>query len=100
MSQHDPANAPDPEPEPAATSPATRQRPGEMRSAAPALCLFGVNLLLVALLVSSSLWPSLFQLPLCGASAQARLYGFVPLALRHWWEAHNEPTRSRECSRP
>jgi hypothetical protein len=62
MSQHDPANAPDPEPEPAATSPATRQRPGEMRSAAPALCLFGVNLLLVALLVSSSLWPSLFHL--------------------------------------
>jgi hypothetical protein len=63
MSQHDPANAPNSEQEPSATSPASRaQRPGEMRSAVPALCLFGVNLLLVALLVSSSLWPSLFHL--------------------------------------
>jgi hypothetical protein len=77
MSQHDPANAPDPEPEPSATSPASRaQRPGEMRSAAPALCLFGVNLLLVALLVSSSLWPSLFHL----SQPQRVVPGAAPIA--------------------
>lgn len=63
MSQHDPTTAPDSEPEPPGPTPATQaRRPGEMRSAVPALCLFGVNLLLVAVLVSSSLWPSLFHL--------------------------------------
>lgn len=79
MSQRDPAaHAPDPEPEPSPAAPAASaspaspaspasseaqaRRPGEMRSAAPALCLFGVNLLLVVVLVSSSLWPALFHL--------------------------------------
>ena len=77
MSQRDPANTSNPEPEPSAASPASQaSRPGEMRSAAPALCLFGVNLLLVAILLSSSLWPSLFHL----AQPQRVVPGAAPTA--------------------
>lgn len=63
MSQDDSTHA-DPQPQPLDAPPAARpQRPSEMRSAAPALCLFCANLLLGAVLLSGSLWPTLFALP-------------------------------------
>jgi hypothetical protein len=70
MTHRDPAQYGTPEPEPAPPDappdapPASRaRRPGEMRTAVPAVCLFCVNLLLGVILLGSSLQPSLFGVP-------------------------------------